>query len=61
MIDAEITRTANKTPMFWHSFNAIQLVGDVRHEEGLDAAIVKDVPNTDHTFVVCRDKAVELR
>ena len=29
LIDAEIARTANKTSMFGHSFNAIQLVGNV--------------------------------
>lgn len=39
---------------------AIQLVGNVGDEESLYAAVVEDVPNANHTLVICRDEAVEL-
>ena len=46
--------------MLGHGSDASDLC-HICHIESLDATVVKDIPNFDHTFSICCDEAVEGR
>ena len=60
--DCELTCTTDQSPMLGYSPDALDLmrvfIGDV---ESLNATVVLNVPQFDHTFGISRDETIQVR